>query len=214
MRCELLKKALPWLRREQESKSHSTLFLQGAKVVLRDKLLEDSVNDYAWRTDPELSKLDATRPIKMSYSAFMKYSRGELDYPNSSSKRLAVDTIEGIHIGNCMYYDIDPRRQQAELGIMIGDRRYQGMGYGTDAVLVLLCHIFEATPIERVYLHTLEWNARARSSFAKAGFLETKNVRREGMDFVKMDIHKGDWQNSRTIEAHRNKDDKNSGKVC
>ena len=76
--------------------------MQGAKVVLRDKLLEDSVNDYAWRTDPELSKLDATRPIKMSYSAFMKYSRGELDYPNSSSKRLAVDTIEGIHIGNCM----------------------------------------------------------------------------------------------------------------
>ena len=198
MRCGLLKKALPWLRREKENKNHTTLFLRGAKVVLRDKLLEDAVNDYAWRTDVELSRLDATKPIKMSYGSFMQYSRGELDYPNSSSKRLAVDTFDGIHIGNCMYYDIDSKRQQAELGIMIGDGKYQGRGYGTDAVQVLLGHIFETTSIERVYLHTLEWNARARNSFAKAGFREAKKVHREGMDFVKMDIHKSEWQNSQT----------------
>jgi RimJ/RimL family protein N-acetyltransferase len=199
MRCGLLKKALPWFRREREDKSQRTLFLRGAKVVLRDKLLEDAKNDYFWRTDVDLSKLDATMPIKMSYGSFIKFSRGELDYPNSSSKRLAVDTFDGVHIGNCMYYDIDPRGRQAELGIMIGDRRYQGRGYGTDAVQVLLCHIFETTPIDRVYLHTLEWNARARSSFEKAGFREVKNIRREGMHFVKMDIHKCKWQQPRTI---------------
>ena len=79
MRCGLLKKALPWLRREKENKNHTTLFLRGAKVVLRDKLLEDAVNDYAWRTDVELSRFDATKPIKMSYGSFMQYSRGELD---------------------------------------------------------------------------------------------------------------------------------------
>ena len=188
--------------------------IRGVKVVIRDKRIEDAWNEYEWRSDTELSELDAAPPITMKFDEFRRVFNNQFNYPTPWSKRMSIDTLEGLYIGNCMYYDIDPRRQQAELGIMIGDRRYQGMGYGTDAVLVLLCHIFEATPIERVYLHTLEWNARARSSFAKAGFLETKNVRREGMDFVKMDIHKCDWQNSRTIEAHRNKDDKNSGKVC
>ena len=192
-----MKKALPWLRREQESKSHSTLFLQGAKVVLRDKLLEDSVNDYAWRTDPELSKLDATRPIKMSYSAFMKYSRGELDYPNSSSKRLAVDTIEGIHIGNCMYYDIDTVNKEAEIGIMIGNRDYWGQGYGFDVMVTLIDHIFSNSSLRRVYLHTLDWNERARCCFEKVGMKVVKTVRRSGFNFYLMDMTRNRWEELR-----------------
>jgi len=171
--------------------------LQGAKVVLRDKLLEDSVNDYAWRTDPELSKLDATRPIKMSYSAFMKYSRGELDYPKSSSKRLAVDTIEGIHIGNCMYYDIDTVNKEAEIGIMIGNRDYWGQGYGFDVMVTLIDHIFSNSSLRRVYLHTLDWNERARCCFEKVGMKVVKTVRRSGFNFYLMDMTRNRWEELR-----------------
>ena len=103
-------------------------------------------------------------------------------------------TKEGKHIGNIMYYDIDLRRKEAELGIMIGDREYWGKGYGTDSVDSLVDHIFTTTQITRVYLHTLEWNERARKSFAKSGFKELKNVRRSGMDFVLMEIWRSDWQ--------------------
>ena len=37
-------------------------------------------------------------------------------------------------------------------------------------------------------LHTLEWNYRARRCFASAGFRETKNVTRNGLNFVRMEI--------------------------
>ena len=112
----------------------------------------------------------------MSFEAYRTYAREEMRYATSTSKRLAIDTHDGVHIGNCMYYDINRRRGVAELGIMIGDRRYWGAGYGTDAVRTLLNHIFTTTDLDSVYLHTLKWNDRARQSFAKAGFREMRTV--------------------------------------
>jgi RimJ/RimL family protein N-acetyltransferase len=129
----------------------------------------------------------------MSYQEFLKYSKEELVYGGTASKRLAIDTLDGRHIGNCMCYDIDVRRGQAELGIMIGDRGYWEKGYGTDSVDTLLSYLFADSSLKRVYLHTLDWNSRARRSFAKSGFRDVKSVRRSGMDFVLMEIHRDDW---------------------
>ena len=182
----------PWSGKRPEQAEK--VFVEGEKVNLREKRIEDAPEDYAWRVDEELARLDATRPLRMSYADFQRFSQEEMGYPSPRSKRLAIDTHDGTHIGNIMYYDIDLRRKESELGIMIGDRDYWGKGYGTDSVDSLLGHIFVNTEITRVYLHTLEWNERARKSFAKSGFKEVKKVRRSGMDFVLMEIWRSDWR--------------------
>ena len=168
--------------------------VRGDKVVLRNKALSDAEDDYAWRSDEELAKLDASRPMRMKYKDFVRYSRDEINRPNPRSRRFAIDTHGGKHIGNCMVYDIDLRRGQAELGIMIGDRDYWSKGYGTDTVNTLLRHIFTTTTIDRVYLHTLTWNQRARNSFAKSGFREMGPVRRNGHDFIYMEVWRTQWE--------------------
>ena len=174
---------------------------RGARsVLLRDKRIEDAENDYSWRVDEELARHDATRPLRMSFREFRKYSREELEYPSPWSRRFAVETLDGRHIGNCMYYDIDTRRGETELGIVIGDKDYLGKGYGTDAVDSLLDHIFTTTTIAKVYLHTLDWNQRARKSFAKSGFNEVRPVRRSGLDFIRMEILQGEWKQLRGQE--------------
>ena len=188
-----MKKAFPWLRKKADPQAQGKVVVKGKRVVLREKRLEDARDDLAWRTDDELARLDATRPLDMSYDAFLRYSRDELTYDNPISKRLAIDTLDGRHIGNCMFYDIDQKRSQAELGIMIGDRNYWSRGFGTDAIDAFLRHIFTTTSLNRVYLHTLDWNDRAKRSFAKSGFREVKNVHRSGMDFVLMEVLRPDW---------------------
>ncbi len=185
---------MPWLRARSEPDGDGEFVFKGDRVVIRPKRLEDARDDYAWRTDEELARLDATRPIRMPYEDFVKYSKDELLYSSVTSRRLAIDTLDGRHIGNCMYYDIDVRRGRAELGIMIGDREYWGKGYGTESVDSLLTHIFTATSLNLVYLHTLEWNNRARRSFAKSGLREVKKVRRGGLDFVLMEIDRPRWE--------------------
>ena len=163
-----MKKVFQWNRRSRsELSTQENFIIDGTKVVLRQKRIEDAFHDYQWRIDPELSKLDATFPLRIRYKEFVRFSLDEIEYPSRRSRRLAIDTKDGVHIGNCMYYDLDERRGQTELGIMIGDRDYWDGGYGTDAVVTLVGHIFKTiSSINKVYLHTLEWNSRARKSFA------------------------------------------------
>jgi RimJ/RimL family protein N-acetyltransferase len=170
-------------------------------VILREKQVTDIADDYEWRTDPELAKLDATRPLQMSYSDFERYSVEELNYPATRSKRLAVDTTCGLHIGNVMFYDIDLRSGEAELGIMIGEKDYWSQGYGTETVGLLLDHMFQEYPFNRVYLHTLSWNHRAQKSFQKSGFKEVKPVRRGGLDFIQMEIWRHEWDTMRAASS-------------
>ncbi len=45
--------------------------IKGKKVVLRDKRLEDAWQDYAWKIDPELSRLDATIPLDVPFQTYL-----------------------------------------------------------------------------------------------------------------------------------------------
>ncbi|MBI4299952.1 MAG: GNAT family N-acetyltransferase [Chloroflexi bacterium] len=180
--------------RRREHKSVAGEIVRGRKVILREKRTSDGRNDYAWRLDQELARLDATVPIRLSLDEFATLYQDELRHPSPRRRRFAIDTLVGKHIGNCMYYEIDQRRKQAELGIMIGDKRYWSHGYGADAVESLLCHIFETTDLRRIYLYTLDWNIRAQKCFRKCGFKERQRVARDGHSFVLMDITREEWE--------------------
>lgn len=161
--------------------------------MLRSKRFSDVDRDYSWRSDPELAELDATSPIRLSLDEYGRHYRDELEYPSPWSVRYAIETLDGTHIGNAMYYDIDRSKGHCELGIMIGERDYWSRGYGTDAVITLLRAIFEEAGLERVYLHTLDHNKRAQKSFKKAGFEDLETVRRDRKDFVKMEALREPW---------------------
>lgn len=180
------------MRAEQEPTAN--LRIVGDKIVLRSKLVEDAEADYSWRIDPELARLDATRPITLTFSEFLRYHLDDVNYPSPWSVRLAIETAEGLHIGNCMYYDINKDASKCELGIMIGDRDYWSRGYGTDVIKTALRHIFTTTKLNLVYLHTLSDNFRAQRSFTKAGFKPVDEVRREGHDFVYMEVTREEWE--------------------
>lgn len=188
---------LPFSLSRRKVRSVKQIELRGEKTVLREKRISDAPDDYMWRTDEELARLDAAEPLDMAYSDFLKHSQEELDRPNKRSMRFGIDDLYGRHIGNCMVYNINERRGSAELGIMIGDREYWSKGYGSDTVDMLLEHLFTATSMRRVYLHTLKWNKRARRAFGKSGFRRVRDVRRTEYKFVLMEIHRKDWERLR-----------------
>ncbi len=173
--------------------------INGSKIVLRDKTLDDAKNDYTWESDPELAQLDATSPVKYPFARYRSNYGEELRNPYSASCRFAIDTLDGKHIGNCAYYNISERNGETELGIMIGDRDYWNKGYGVDVLSALLAHIFENTPLKRVYLKTLADNYRAQSCFRKSGFKPYVRLVRDGHDFLFMEIHRREWVGMRKV---------------
>ena len=197
--------------RSEQKKRRNNVNVGSARVILREKKRSDIPDDYRWRSDPELADLDATRPLRISYKEFERLAKDEIARPSARSKRLSVDTLDGQHIGNVMFYDIDLRSGQAELGIMIGEKNYWSRGYGTETVRLLLDHMFEEYPFNRVYLHTLVWNHRAQKSFHKAGFRDIAPVRKSGRDFILMEIWRHEWEAARALEArNHNSNDINS----
>ena len=167
--------------------------LQGARVILREKRMEDAEQDYIWRSDSELARLDAAYPLTMSFERYLKIFEDQLRFPTPGSHHFSTETLDGKFIGNCMYYDLDSVNMQAELGIVIGDRDYWSNSYGYDAVTTLLDYMFTEKKMKRVYLHTLEWNTRAQRCFEKSGFNLVKPVRRLSQDFLLMEVLREDW---------------------
>lgn len=170
------------------------MMVTGRKVVLRGKRPEDAAADYGWRIDPELAELDAASVLRQPFEAFQRDYENELKFPTPWVRRYAIDTHEGVHIGNCMVYDVDTISGKCELGILVGNRAYWNEGYGREAVLLLMAECFEMPSMDRVYLHTLAWNARARRAFAGCGFREIRPVRRGGKDFILMEMTRSEWE--------------------
>ena len=166
--------------------------VRGQRVILREKRLSDAARDYGWRSDPELARFDAANPFSASLADYLALLREELSYPNPFRRSLSVLDMEGRHIGNAMFYNIDPGRNEAEMGVTIGDRSLWGQGYGTDAVSALLRYLFEQVGLRRVHLKTLDWNVRARRCFEKAGFLAHDTMRRGPHNFILMEARR-DW---------------------
>lgn len=170
----------------------------GSKVILRDKRLSDALNDYTWRTDPELARLDAAPVLTITFPKYRSDYASELRYSSSTRHRLAIDTLDGKHIGNCGYYDIDETKGEAELGIMIGNRDYWDRGYGADAVTTLVSHIFRQTNLKRLYLKTLDSNSRAQKCFKKCSFSSCGHLNKDEYSFVLMELHRRQWEERQT----------------
>ncbi|GAF95893.1 unnamed protein product, partial [marine sediment metagenome] len=112
--------------------------ITSSKIRLREKRLTDAQDDYDWRSDPELAHLDAAPLLTITFQTYLSDYTSMLNYLFLNKHRFAIDTLDGKHIGNCGYYGIDETKGEAELGIMIGNRKYWDKDYGTDAVATLV----------------------------------------------------------------------------
>jgi len=168
--------------------------ITGTKIKLRDKRLADARDDYSWQTDPELVQLDAAPLLTTAFPKYLSNYAVELRYPPSTKRSFAIETLDGKHIGNCVYYNISKFKGEAELGIMIGNRDYWDNGYGTDTVTALLSYIFRQTKLNRIRLKTLNSNQRAQKCFEKCGFTSYGNTNKDGYYFVLMEIHRKQWE--------------------
>lgn len=172
--------------------------IHGTKIRLREKKLSDVRNDYRWQADPELAKLDAAQVLIMSFSLYLLDYATALHQSHANRYPLAIETLEGKHIGNCTCYDIDEKKGEAQLGVIIGNRDYWDKGYGSDVVNTMVDHVFRTTQIRRLYLKTLDWNLRAQKCFAKCGFTPFGHLRRNSYDFTLMELKCEQWEKQRT----------------
>ena len=106
---------------------------------------------------------------------------------------------DGRPIGTLGLFDIDEVNGHAGIGITIGEKQLWGRGYGTDAMNALVDFGFGMLRFERMWLDVYDFNARARRSYEKAGFVVEGTKRHEVYkrgryyDAVLMSILRDEW---------------------
>jgi len=163
---------------------------RGRRTIVRRKRLEDAVDEYRWRSDPELARYDASRPVQVPFEDYQRNWSFDYRFTDMASRSFAIEDEGGCHIGNIMYYNIAADRSEAEIGISIGERERWSQGYGSDALAAMVRTLFSWGAVRRLYLHTLDWNERAQRGFRNAGFEVCGTSWRDGHTFVVMEVRR------------------------
>jgi RimJ/RimL family protein N-acetyltransferase len=163
---------------------------RGRRTIIRRKRLADAVDEYRWRADPELAQFDAARPVQVPFDSYWRNWIFDFRFTDMPGRSFAIEDESGRHIGNIMYYNVDSERGEAEVGISIGERSHWSQGYGSDALESFVRALLQRGGLRRLYLHTLDWNARAHRAFRKAGFQACGTSWRDGHTFIVMELRR------------------------
>jgi diamine N-acetyltransferase len=78
------------------------------------------------------------------------------------------DRHDGAPVGTCALMDIDHHHLRARFGIVLGERR--GEGLGTEATRLSLDWAFNHLSLRNVLLEVMPWNGAGIRAYEKAGF--------------------------------------------
>jgi RimJ/RimL family protein N-acetyltransferase len=158
-----------------------------------------------WIRDSEFVRLLDTDPARLlSVDKYKEWFEKDLvEQQKNDELFFLIRTLEGdLTIGLIGLDGIQWVHGDAWVGIGLGERKYWGKGYGTDAMRILLRYAFEELNLHRLSLSVFEYNSRAIRSYEKVGFVIEGRARqflnRDGRryDMIFMGILRDEWKES------------------
>ena len=160
-----------------------------------------AANFSRWNQDTEwLRLLDTDPPRLLSAKKWQEWLEKGLEKRTLDEMFFAIRSLEeDALIGFIGLFDFFHQHGDTLVAIALGERKYWGKGYGTDAMRVMLRYAFNELNLRRVGLIVFDYNPRAMRSYEKAGFIHEGRIRgailREGCrwDCSDMGILREEW---------------------
>jgi RimJ/RimL family protein N-acetyltransferase len=124
--------------------------------------------------DPELNKFLARRAISLKEN--VEWLKG---IPKRKDAHFFAIDVGRVHIGMISLRGISKVDHNAVYTIMIGDRGYQGRGYGREATELILDYGFCKLKLHRISLNVYSYNTRAIDLYGKLGFTLEGKLRKQ-----------------------------------
>ncbi len=173
----------------------------GKNIRLRAPERTDIPRFVEWVNDPEVRDgLMITYP--MSLEDETRWFDHMLQQPLEMHP-MVIETKEGknwVSIGSCGFHDIDWRNANAEIGILIGEKKYWNKGLGGEVILLMLKVGFEVLNLHRIWLRVHDDNLRAIKCYQKVGFVIEGHKRKAEykngnyIDIVVMSVLRPEWK--------------------
>jgi RimJ/RimL family protein N-acetyltransferase len=145
-------------------------FIEGKNIALRPMQASDINDRYlSWLNDRKVTEYMETGIFPSSLDDLKGFYK-----KMSQSKNDVMFTIitrkGSVHIGNIKLGGINWIHRYADLGIMVGDKKYWGKGYGTEACRLMLEYAFNVLNLNKVILGVYAPHQSAIKAYQKAGF--------------------------------------------
>lgn len=143
--------------------------IKGEKVILRPLSLRDAQRFCTWLADPDVTVFLQNHGNPPTLAEEREWIRKQ--QRSKDSVQFAIDDqVSGEHIGICSLLKITNLDKRAEFGIFIGNKRFWGQGYGTEATWLLCNFGFRKLKLHRIYLRYIAYNFRGEKAYARVGF--------------------------------------------
>jgi ribosomal-protein-alanine N-acetyltransferase len=143
----------------------------GSRTYLREVRSRD-VNEryYRWLNDSEVNRYLETRFTPRSIrniAEYVAHMDGKEDEPF-----FAICTLDGDeHIGNIKLGPVNWRHRYADIALLIGEKRYWGKGYATEAIGLVTAFGFEVLNLNKLKAGCYAENEGSARAFEKCGYV-------------------------------------------
>ncbi|KMZ44265.1 MULTISPECIES: GNAT family protein [Bacillales] len=161
-----------------ENASAAVRFLEGERVFLRPIGTEDTELYFRSLFSKETRMLTGTQK---HFTREQIHQYIENKGQDSSSVLLLICLCENDQvIGDVQIGDIDRNNRSAFIRISIDQNAYQGKGYGSEALLLMLDYGFGILNLHRIELNVFAFNERAIHTYEKLGF-QREGIQRQAL---------------------------------
>jgi RimJ/RimL family protein N-acetyltransferase len=183
--------------------------LHGTRIMLREYRRDDLPWMRQWVNDPDivcyLSDIFLYPHTLESTEAFLD----SMMEGNSDSQGFVIaDLSDEAYIGQVNIDSIDWKNRVGSIGIVIGSTEYFGLGYGTEAMQLLVKFAFLEMNLNRLELSVFDFNERAIRSYLTCGFRQEGRQREKQymngryLDVIQMGLLRSEWEEKRQrVEA-------------
>jgi RimJ/RimL family protein N-acetyltransferase len=170
----------------------------GERCYLSPVNIEDAPKYTEWLNDLEISST-----LQITHQVLSEEIEKEILQKLSKENLLAIVDIKNDElIGSCGFINIDHLNRIAEFGIFIGNKKYLGKGYGTEATNLTLDFGFNLLNLNNIMLTVYSYNTRAMECYEKCGFKvigrrrDARVIGGKPYDVIYMDILAEEFKNS------------------
>jgi len=177
--------------------------LKGKNVILRSVRKDDLQNLLKWCDDPEMLQ------NMYLYLPISEFSEEKwIEAASSSEANDAIFVIEisvegqSVAIGTCAVNKINWKDRNAEIGIIIGEKKYWDKGYGSEALSLLVNYGFSQLNLHRIWAWVFEFNYKRIPLFQRIGLQQEGCLRsaifKNGRywDIAILGLLKNEWLNN------------------
>ena len=147
------------------------MILSGEKIVLRPLLEKDFGKYFKWHSDPEIRFQTAMHPFLVTEQKEREWFNLALNDNNDKRVIFSIDhKANNELIGYFQLTDIHLINRNAQLGIVIGEKKYQKIGLGTEIMELGIKYGFDYLNLYKISLEVIKENMNAIKLYEKFGF--------------------------------------------